>query len=320
MLKRRLIPGRALSVALAGGVSASLAQPARGAANPLQESWRVETIVAEIDGGTGGLTLGADGTLYSSEFGDKLGGGGRVGTRVWAISPAGEVSVFADGLDGASGSAIDSHGTFFQSNIRGGSVTRIPKGGTPEIFVSEGIQSPVGIEVDPDDNLYVANCGSSSIQKITPVGESSRFVESDLLQCLNGITRDTDRGDFYVANFMNGDVIKISSDGEASKLTTLPGNNNGHLIYHDGSLYVVGRMANQIFRVGLDGTYSAIAGSGERGAADGPALEATLSLPNDIAISPDGSTLYINEIAPLDLPHTELAPTRIRKIVRVTDS
>jgi hypothetical protein len=281
--------------------------------------WTVDTLVT-VEGGTGGLSIGADGTLYSSEFGDKLNDPNTAGKRIWAITPGGEATVFSDQLNGASGSAIDSQGYFYQSNIRGNTVSRLTPDGQVSEFVAEGIQSPVGIEVDDADNLYVANCGSGSIQRVTPAGDSTRFVESELLQCPNGITRDPTTGTFYVANFGNGDLIAITADGEASRLATLPGNNNGHLIYHAGSLYVVGRAANQIFKVELDGSFEVFAGSGARGADDGDAATATLSLPNDIAVNADGTIFYVNEIAPLDLPHTELAPTRIRRIVRTDGS
>jgi sugar lactone lactonase YvrE len=323
---------RPLVVMLMAGIAACASEPAAEDAttqaadaedpptmSTAASGWSVDTLVT-VEGGTGGLSIGVDGTLYSSEFGDRLNDPDTAGKRIWAITPTGEASVFSDQLDGASGSAIDSQGYFYQSNIRGNTVSRLTPDGQATEFVAEGIQTPVGIEVDDADNLYVANCGSSSIQRVTQTGESSRFVESELLQCPNGITRDPTTGTFYVANFANGDLIAITAEGEASRLATLPGNNNGHLVYHAGSLYVVGRAAHQIFKVELDGSFEVFAGSGTRGADDGDAATATLSLPNDIAVNADGTIFYINEIAPLDLPHTELAPTRIRRIVRGGDS
>lgn len=109
-------------------------------------------------------------------------------------------------------------------------------------------------------------------------------------------------------------MVKISPYGEVSKLATLPGNNNGHLVYHDEELYAVARGAHQIYRVSLEGEVVLFAGSGKRGHDDGPALEATFSFPNDLAFSPDGKTLYINENASLTEPHTVLAPMIVRSI------
>ena len=79
-------------------------------------------------------------------------------------------------------------------------------------------------------------------------------------------------------------------------------------------LFVVARTAHQIYRVSLDGEVELFAGSGERGHDDGPALEATFSFPNDLAFSPDGTILYVNENASTTEPHTVLAPMIVRRI------
>lgn len=279
-----------------------------------EEGPRVETL-AEVAGGTGGLVMDAHGNLYSADFGAVLGDASTAGTRIYRITPDGEASVFAEGFQGASGIAIDSKGNLFQSNIRGGFISKITPDGQIDVFASEGLESPVGIVIDDQDTLWVANCGSGSIQKVTREGASSRFVESSLLKCPNGITLD-ESGNLYTANFYSGDVVRITPDGELSILATLPGNNNGHLAYAGGSLFVVARTAHQIYEVSLSGEVELLAGSGEKGGQDGPLLEATFCFPNDIAIGTDGSTLYLNEIADESTTGMSLAPTRLRAIRR----
>lgn len=290
-------------------------QPARVVPEAMEPLW-VET-VATYEGGTGGISIDAEGNVYSSEFGNWLGqapAGERVGgTRVFRITPEGEVSVFAEGFAGASGSAIDANGEFYQSNIGGNYISRVDQSGKLHRFASEGIRNPVGIEVDPDGTLWVANCGGGSIQQLTAEGKSSRFVTSPLSQCPNGITRGGD-GNLYVANFSNGDVVRITEKAEVSVLATLPGNNNGHLVFAHGSLWVVARSAHQIWRVDLDGTKVLIAGTGEQGDADGLPSEATFSLPNDLGFSPDGKYLYVNEVADRESKGQKLYPTRLRRI------
>jgi sugar lactone lactonase YvrE len=171
----------------------------------------------------------------------------------------------------------------------------------------------VGIEVGPDDTLYVVNCGSASITTIAPDGTASQLVQSTLLNCPNGITRAPD-GTLYVANFQDGNVIAVPTDGEPRVHATLPGNNNGHLVYHDGALYVVARTAHQIYRVTLDGQATLFAGLGEKGGADGPATEAQFCFPNDLGFSPDGKILYVNDVADHTSEGRKLAPTRIRRV------
>lgn len=255
---------------------------------------RVETLVEVLDAATGGVTVDAEGNLYVADIGQVP---SRRGHTVYRITLEGEVLVFAQGepLLGASGNAFDSHGDLYQSSFSGNEISVIAPDGSISAFTDRGISGPVGIAIDADDNLYVANCTNHSIQRISPEGESEQLVRGSPLNCPNGITLGPD-GTLYVANFGDGWVVKVTPEGMAERLAELPGRNNGHLIFHDGRLYVVARRANQIYSMSLQGEIALLAGTGQRGWDDGPALEATFSLPNGIAIAPDGSALYINQV------------------------
>lgn len=287
--------------------------PGQSAAANEQATVMVETLSPPLNGGSGGISVGTDGRIYVADFGERLGGGGAPGTKIFVVTPEGEASVFAEGLRGASGNEMGPDGVLYQSNIAGGFISKVQPDGSIEQWVSEGIQSPVGLVLDENGDLIVANCGSGSLQRVSPDGTSVRLVQSPLLQCPNGITVD-DEGIFYVANFSNGDVIRVTPAGEATQLATIPGDNNGHLIFHDGMLYVVGRSAHQIFTVSLSGDVTLLAGSGEQGLDDGPADEATFSYPNDIGVSPDGRYLYVNDVADLSSTGQLLAPMVVRRI------
>lgn len=77
---------------------------------------------------------------------------------------------------------------------------------------------------------------------------------------------------------------------------------------------MAGRVANRIHELTLEGDVRPIAGSGARGIDDGPALEATISLPNDLALSPDGGWLYRNDVSPDNPDPRVLTPTCIRRL------
>ena len=263
------------------------------AAITLAQTDLVITLTDVIQAGSGGMAVDADGNIYSADFGTAL--SGPPGTRVFKITPAGAVSVFASGLSGASGNAFDSKGDLFQSNIAGNRISRITPDGTVTIFVSNGLAGPVGIAIDADDNLFVANCGNNTIRKVTVDRVSTPFASGSLFSCPNGIAL-ADDGNLYVANFGNGRVIKVAPDGTASSFVQVPGNNNGHITWANGVLYVVARAGHRIYQLTLSGELTALAGSGTRGLWDGAALDATLSLTNDIAVSPDGTILYFNDV------------------------
>ncbi len=271
----------------------------------------VETVTGPFDA-SGGVAVDADGNVYVADFGATL-SGNPWGANVYKVAADGSVDVFASGLTGASGNAFDAEGNLYQSNIAAGRISKITPDGRVSTF-SAGHNGPVGVAIDKEGNVFVANCGNHTIRVVSPDGESFIFSESALLSCPNGLTID-EEGNLYTVNFGNGDLLKLSPEGFTTRLATLPGNNNGHVCYVNGYLYAVGRSASQIFRVSLDGEVEVLAGRfGMRGKQDGAALDATFSLPNGIDASPDGDTLYVNDM----LSSTDvngLNPIVVRRII-----
>ena len=273
----------------------------------------VETFSPELDGGTGGVSVDRDGNVYVADFGAILSDAATAGRKVLRLGADGSPSVFVTGLDGASGNRFDSRGNLYQSSIRGNFISRIAPDGQWVECARDGIIAPVGLVIDADDVLFVACCNANRIQRVTRDGRSEAFAESPLFRCPNGITLD-DEHNLYVANFENGDVLRVTPDGLVSPLAIVPGENNGHILYHEGFLYVVARGAHQIYRVSLTGEVSLFAGTGRRGRDDGPALQATFSYPNGIDVAPDGRSFYINEIASSTSEGNLLSPMIVRRI------
>lgn len=252
----------------------------------------VTTLPGQWDA-SGGLSMGPDGYLYMADFGPKLNQGN--GDTVYRISTTGDSEVFVTGADGASGNGFDSAGNLYQSNIRGGVVWKIDRDGSHTVVATD-IISPTGVGVDSRGNLFVASC-RGPIHRIAPDGSSSTFLRHELLKCPNGLTLD-DEDNLYTANFNDGALVKITPDGVASLFATIPGKNNGHIAFANNRLYVVARGGHQIYEVALDGAIRLLAGSGGRGKSDGDALSASFSIPNGIAASTTGDTLYVNDAVP----------------------
>ncbi len=276
----------------------------------LKQTNLVKTLVSSVNGGSGGIELDQDGNIYMGDFGKTL-GGQPTGDKVYKISPAGQVSTYMTNLVGASGNAFDSQDNFYQSNIQGGFITKKSPDGAEEKFSNSLLNAPVGIAVDPDDNLYIANYGSNNILRMTPDGTFSVYVSGSLLNGPNGIAIDS-LGNFFVANFNNGAVIKVDTNQNLTLVASLPGNNNGHLIVYKEFVYVIARSDHRIYRIGPDHVPHVLAGSGVRGHEDGPPLIASMSLPNDLAITPDGKRIYFNDVVPLN--GSDIKPCMIRYI------
>lgn len=277
---------------------------------PVVFSQTVTTLSDEFNG-SGGIAVDAEGNIYVADFGDLLSNAN--GTTVWKITPDGVRTEFATGLQGASGNTFGPDGNLYQSNIAGNRISVITPEGMVSTLENTLAAAPVGLDFDAQGNLYIANCGNRSIRKVTPEGESSLLVRNNLLFCPNGLAVD-DQDNVYAGTFNGGRVLKVTPDGTLTILATVPGGAIGHLTFANGRLYVVARNDNSVYELTLEGELTKIAGTGERGNADGPASEATFSLPNGIAASPDGTKLYINSKVNADDSNQSLNPVLVRVI------
>lgn len=271
----------------------------------------VVTLTEVIPIGSGGVDVDVEGRIYLADFGATLSGGG---TDLVRVDPdTGDWEVLSTELNGGSGNDFNADGILFQSSITGGRIDQFDQDGSRTPFTSAGIAGPVGIAVDDAGDIIVCNCGNNTLRKVTADGSSSTlFSASALLSCPNGIDLAAD-GNFYVANFNNGRVLRVSPTGTTSLFAEVPGGNNGHILAHRGRLYVAGRSAHQIYEITLDGEVSLVAGSGSQGDADGSYLEAEFSYPNDLAADPTGRYLYINDVVNPFGP-SDTSPVIVRRL------
>jgi sugar lactone lactonase YvrE len=258
-------------------------------------------------GAVGGVATDALGFVYVADFRNS----------VWRLSPEGRVATYSDGFYGASGNAVGPKGNLFQSSFNGNYVSRISRTGAAETYATEGLSGPVGIAVDADGVLYVCNCSAGTISRVGTDGVARTFAESEMMACPNGITFD-DRGDLYVVSFNNTLVLRVTPDGAVSRFTDVPGaGGNGHIAFGRGGFYVTKFRGNQVYRVARDGSVRVLAGTGEAGTADGPALTATFTRPNGIAVSPGGKELWVNDLvegAGVGIGPSVVALRRIRMV------
>lgn len=256
----------------------------------------VSTLVTNINA-SGDVSVGPDGNIYVSDFGLRL--NFPNGTTVYKVTPEGQVSVFATGFSGASGSAFDADGNLIQANIGASRLDTVTPAGVRTVLAATGLLNPVGVTVNDSGEIYATNCGANSISKIQG-NTAVNFAVGGPLSCPNGLTNDPD-GNLYVANFNDGKIIKITPQGVMTTLATTPGTTwrasggNGHIVYGNGRLYLTSNATSQVHELTLDGQLSVLAGDGIRGHTDGPALNASFSMPNGLAITDDGRYLYLTE-------------------------
>ncbi|MCL2725012.1 MAG: NHL repeat-containing protein [Polyangiaceae bacterium] len=177
---------------------------------------------------------------------------------------------------------------------------------------------PEGLTVDASGNVYVTEWGGNKIRKVTPGGVVSTIAGNGTAGHIDGtgmgatfneptgIAVDTD-GNLYVAEVGNNDIRKITPDGSVSTLagsgiqalkdgigTSAAFNQPfGLAIGPDGYLYVPDTTNNAVRKVSIPtGEVTTIAGSGEEGAADGPAGQATFNGPVGVTVDANG-VIYV---------------------------
>ena len=143
---------------------------------------------------------------------------------------------------------------------------------------------PIGIAVDAEGNVYVADRGHHRIRKLTRMGAG--YV-------ITTIAGTGDEGD----EDEDGDI----GDGGAAVEAQLDGP-RGVAVDEDGRVYVADTGANRIRQIDLEGMITTIAG-GEDGGDEAPMM-ARLSVPRGLAVDADG-VLYVadtgnNQIHRLD--------------------
>jgi sugar lactone lactonase YvrE len=249
----------------------------------------------------GFIVIDHEGNLYVTE---------GFGNRIRKITtPGAVVSTFAgDGTSQATGAKglVDGTGTAARFN------------------------SPLGLAVGPDDNIYVADNSNSVIRKVTHtaivstyagVGGLGGFNDGPANQALFDGPLELvvcGNGTIYVTEFDN-QIRKITSDG---MVTLFAGNRNvpagfvngtstaaifnlpgGLALDKCGNLYVADAQNNLIRKITPKAVVTTFAGNGIKGSADGPALSANFNIPVALVFDSKGN-LYV----------AEAQGTKIRKI------
>ncbi len=176
---------------------------------------------------------------------------------------------------------------------------------------------PIGIALDANGNLYVADSGNQTIRKISPTGISSTFAGAAGAQgnsdgsgsnarfsTPSGVAVDG-AGNIFVSDSSNHTIRKVTSGGAVTTFAGSAGNsgsadgsgsaarfNNpiGLAFATSGDLIVVDSNNHTLRKITPAGSVSTLAGSaGSSGSADGTGSAARFSNPHSVAIDGSGN-------------------------------
>ncbi len=173
---------------------------------------------------------------------------------------------------------------------------------------------PRGLDVGPDGSLYITARNAHSIIRVLADGsvETIMGLEADL-RYPQDVALGAD-GSIYVADLSHHRIRKMEPDGT---ITTFAGTGEagfggddgpadqallnepyGVAVSANGEVYIADRKNHRIRMVRPDGTIITIAGNGTSGMSGdgGPASQALLNEPLDIALGPDGSIYLADSI------------------------
>lgn len=245
----------------------------------------VTTIAGPAKNVDDALLIQRDGSLLGSNY---------EGSAVFHVKLTGEVSVHANGFNTPNGLAFDSAGNLFLADNRGNKIFKI----APDKSIMQfgpNLTSPSGILKEPDsDTLIVTQYTQNRIVKLAPDGVVTTFLSGKGLNGPVGMAFDEERN-FYIGNFNNCEIYKVTPEGVMSLLADIPGTWLGFITYSSGLIYGTSFTTHKIYAVTRTGVVTHFAGSGVPGKDDGPALSATFNNPNGIVATTTGDTIYVSD-------------------------
>ena len=281
------------------------------------------------------IAFDKDGNLYVSDRGNR---------RIRKITPHREVSTFAGSTRGyedgditnakfnrPEGIAFDKDGNLYLADSGSHTIRKITPEGQVTTLAGDGsrgdsdgtgaearFNNPMGIAIDSEGFIYVADRDNHRIRKITPEGVVTTLA-GDRIGDIDGTGTNArfsdpmglvidNQGILYVADTYNHKIKKVTSDGVVTTYTGIDeGYNDGILEnarfsypYHisigdDGTFYVSDAGRDRIRSISPQGVVATVAGS-EEGFDDGLSSEAKFNDPRGMAIDSEGS-LYVVDYA-----------------------
>lgn len=261
-----------------------------------------------------GIAIAKDGTIYISDAGES--------DRIRKISAEGVLTTLVGNpaFNTPSGLAIDAGGNLYVADTGNNSIRKVTAEGVVTTIAGEGtagyadgpakqarFNGPIGVAVDAQGNVFVADTYNDRIRKISTDGQVTTvagagtpgFNDGDrntsLFDTPCGIVVDA-QGSLIVADTGNDRIRKITPDGNVYSFNVTVNGQNisspiGLALTHDNYLYVTELDRARVIQIAPDASAYVIAGKGP-GFADGTD-DARFNQPAGIAVNERTGALYV---------------------------
>jgi uncharacterized protein (TIGR03437 family) len=328
------------------------------AGNNTAEQLPIDGVLAvsvRINGPTG-VAADSGGAFYFAAGSIGSGSGLTIGDyKIWKVTTDGMLSTVAgdgnnsfsgDGgpaalarIETPAGMAMDSQGNLYIADPANNRVRKIAADGTMSTAAGFGVagfagelgpapaallNSPMGVAVDSEDHLYIADTGNNRIREVLSNGNIGTFAGNGnaglfgdggnpldaAIHAPRAIAFDA-HGNLYIADTLDHRVRKI--DAHTNTIDTVVGSGQGFggdggaavsarlnlptalTVDSADNLYIADQGNNRIRKVSADGTIQTVAGTDTAFTGDGgPAVSALVSSPRGVAVDRSGN-LYISE-------------------------
>jgi murein DD-endopeptidase MepM/ murein hydrolase activator NlpD len=313
---------------------------------PVDWPWLVTTLAGDgtpgLQDGAGeqarfadpfGIAVDHEGNVYVADAGDN--------NLIRRIKPDGQVSTLAGGAEGfkdragkeaafnsPSALAVDADGNLYVADTGNNAIRKITPAGQVSTLAGDGIagfrdgqaaearfNGPVGVAVDAQGNVYIADSYNDRIRQITSDGQVKTIAGGDHNGYADGpaanarfdtpcaLIATATAGELLVADTGNNVIRRIKPDGEVTTLTVNLSGDSGGLRAPMGlaqgsdlSLYVAENRGGRIIQISPDGTARVQAGTFQRGFSNGDGASARFNGSAGIAVDGRGA-LYVADAA-----------------------
>lgn len=212
-----------------------------------------------------------DGNYYIASKGNST---------VYKITPAGEMTTFATGINNPMGCVCDEAGNVYVASREGKKIIRYTPDGSASDFTVFDNLTPNCVYRSKSGEFYTGDSSHHVIYQVSADGKTQKIIAGDGASASDWY--DGDPGNALSAAV--GQVFGIDMD------------DNGVIYFVDAKYHTIRTITPDAGGDYAKGSVETIAGTGKGGYGNGVGLKAIFNTPYDVMVAPGGQTIYVADV------------------------